>query len=90
MEDAEVWLNDWEQLVHDSKISPNEFLTCSTAEGLRVTLRSSIELCRYLLYDCGFKYVLTGKMNQDPLEVPIFVSNYDFVTFIIIFFLFEF
>lgn len=46
-----------------------DFLTPNTAEGLRVTLRSTIDLCNYLLNDCGFHYVLTSKMNQDALEV---------------------
>ncbi|KAL4092139.1 hypothetical protein QTP88_026695 [Uroleucon formosanum] len=67
MEDAEIWLDNWETNVKKTKLSQNEFLT-SPAEGLRVTIRSSIELSKYLLYDCGFSYVLTGKMNQDPLE----------------------
>ncbi|KAH7936305.1 hypothetical protein HPB52_021346 [Rhipicephalus sanguineus] len=40
----------------------------STAEGLRVTLKLVRELSMYLLKDCDFKYVLTAKMNQDPLE----------------------
>ncbi|KAH7940813.1 hypothetical protein HPB49_006130 [Dermacentor silvarum] len=40
----------------------------STAEGLRVTLKSVRELSIYLLKDCDFKYVLTVKMNQGLLE----------------------
>lgn len=69
MEDAEIWLNTWETSMREQHIHTNEFLTMTTAEGLRVTLRSTIELPNYLLWDCGFEYVLTGKMNQDPLEV---------------------
>ncbi|KAL4091679.1 hypothetical protein QTP88_026332 [Uroleucon formosanum] len=68
MEDAEIWLNNWETNVKKTKLSQNEFLTSSTAKGLCVTIRSSIELSKYLLYNRGFSYVLTGKMNQDPLE----------------------
>ncbi|KAH7958677.1 hypothetical protein HPB49_004141 [Dermacentor silvarum] len=44
------------------------FLTQSTAEGLRVTMLSMLEISEYLLNQCGFKYVVTGKLNQDPLE----------------------
>lgn len=44
------------------------FLAPSTAESLQVTMLSMLELSEYLLKQCGFKYVLTGKMNQDPLE----------------------
>ncbi|KAL1481397.1 hypothetical protein MTO96_034494 [Rhipicephalus appendiculatus] len=29
---------------------------------------SMLELSEYLMNQCGFKYVLTGKTNQDPLE----------------------
>lgn len=47
----------------------NRFLSHSTAEGLRVTLKSTIELSKYLLESCNFKYVLTRKFNQDCLEV---------------------
>lgn len=81
MEDAEVWLNNWENCVINQHIHQNEFLTMTTAEGLRVTLRSTIELTKYLLSECGFDYVLTGKMNQDPLEVAL---NFKLYTLIII------
>jgi len=52
-------------------ICPKEFLTTSTVEGLRVTISSTIDLSKYLLESCGYEYVLTGKMCQDPLEVII-------------------
>lgn len=53
------------------KITPEEFLTIQTAQGLRVTISSTIDLSTYLLKFCGYEYVLTGKMCQDPLEVII-------------------
>ncbi|KAJ3656494.1 hypothetical protein Zmor_015567 [Zophobas morio] len=62
-----AWFNEWERMVEEGKISKSQFLTKSTTEGLRVTILSTIELCKYLLSN-GFKYVLTNKMNQDPLE----------------------
>lgn len=62
------FLDSWEKEVADGKISKDMFLTKSTSEGLRVTLHSTIGLCRYLLSECGFSYVLTNKFNQDPLE----------------------
>lgn len=52
-------------------IKQEEFLTNQTAEGLRVTLNSTIDFSKYLLEKCGYDYVLTGKMCQDPLEVSI-------------------
>lgn len=59
------WLDNWESSSSNNKM----FLTQSTAQGLRVTLRSTVEIAKYLLKSCGFKYVLTGKLNQDCLEV---------------------
>lgn len=62
-------LNEWEKAVDDKLISRDLFLTRQTAEGLRVTLKSTLELIDYLTKDCGFPYVLTGRINQDCLEV---------------------
>lgn len=50
-------------------ISEDEYLTKNTSDGLRVTIKSTIELSKYLLKDCGYNYVLSSKMNQDRLEV---------------------
>lgn len=54
----------------NKKIHKDEYLTQSTADGLRVTIKSTLELSKYLLEQCEFKYILTCKMNQDRLEVP--------------------
>lgn len=62
------WLNKWEKEVTTGAIPPSNFLTTQTAEGLRVTILSTLELCRYLLKECNFKYVLSEKFNQDVLE----------------------
>jgi len=53
----------------NKKISKDEYLTQNTADGLRVTIKSTLELSKYLIEQCGFKYILTCKMNQDRLEV---------------------
>lgn len=55
-------------MVTYGEINQNQFLTKSTAEGLRVTILSTIELGQYLL-GCGFHYFLSNKCNQDPIEV---------------------
>jgi len=57
----------------ENKIKESEFLTKQTVEGLRVTIKSTIELSNYLL-DRGFHYVLSNKMNQDKLEVIILLK----------------
>lgn len=59
----------WENHVLNHSISEDEFLTKTTAESLRVTIKSVINLSKHLLEECEFKYVLTSKMNQDCLEV---------------------
>jgi len=46
--------------MHMGNIEPNEFLSSQTAQGLCVTLYSTIELSMYLLEKCNFDYVLTG------------------------------
>lgn len=66
------WLEQWNAEVGVT-ISSDEFLTDTTAEGLRVTLLSTKKLCKELLQNpcnnCSFKYILTNRMNQDALEV---------------------
>lgn len=51
------------------RLSKDLFLTQQTADGLRVTLKSMLDLIAYLTEHCGFPYVLIGRINQDPLEV---------------------
>lgn len=63
------WLREWESNLKKNLIQENEFLTKTTADGFKITLQSTIDLTNYLLNDCGFEYVLTGKLNQDNLEV---------------------
>ncbi|XP_077553125.1 uncharacterized protein LOC144167840 [Haemaphysalis longicornis] len=68
IEDALQWLDAWEEEVVSGKIHKDFFLTPSTAEGLKVTLKSVVQLSNYLLTECGFDYILTAKLNQDRLE----------------------
>ncbi|KAH6937304.1 hypothetical protein HPB50_026499 [Hyalomma asiaticum] len=62
------WLDDWEQDVCSGAIFKDMFLTQLAPEGLQVTMLSMLELSERLLNQCGFKYVLTGKLSQDLLE----------------------
>lgn len=63
------WLDQWELMLDQGLIEEKEFITKNTAESLRITLKSTIDLVMYLLKECDFKYVLTSKLNQDSLEV---------------------
>lgn len=60
-------------------IKPGDFLTDSTAKGLRVTIQSTIDLSKHLLENCNFEYVLTGTICQDPLEVNVLLYIIKFV-----------
>lgn len=48
--------------------SKHGFLSNSTAEGLRVTLQSTVDLVDYLSAKCGFTYIITSRLSQDKLE----------------------
>jgi len=49
LEDGITFINSWEQNLLEHKIMVSEFLTKPTADGLRVTMKSTIKLAKYLL-----------------------------------------
>ena len=55
--------------MNDGSLSPDDFLTPQTAEGLRMTLKSTLDLSKYLLQNLKMEAVYTGRINQDSLEV---------------------
>ncbi|KAH6929222.1 hypothetical protein HPB50_025016 [Hyalomma asiaticum] len=57
------YLNKWEDHAEKGK-----FLSDSTAEGLRVTITSTLALLNYLHSELGFSYVMTSRLSQDKLE----------------------
>ncbi|KAH9374365.1 hypothetical protein HPB48_017192 [Haemaphysalis longicornis] len=63
VKDFIAYLNTWEAAV--GKVG---FLAPGTAEGLRVTLASTVSLFEYLTTKLGQKYMLTSRLCQDPLE----------------------
>eukprot|EP00102_Acyrthosiphon_pisum_P022180 XP_016659390.1 PREDICTED: protein aubergine-like [Acyrthosiphon pisum] len=69
LKEAMIWLNTWESNVDHKLIDENYFLSRQTAEGLRMTIQSTLDLIEVLLNEYNFKYVLTSKTNQDRLEV---------------------
>jgi len=64
-----LWIKEWESNLKNNLILESEFLTRTTADGLKITIQSTIDLVNDLLNDYGFIYVLTAKLNQDRLEV---------------------
>lgn len=71
LQQAIVWLDEWESNVSQGLIQERYFLTRQTYEGLKITIQLTIDLVEYLLDKCEFSYVLTAKCNQDNLEVII-------------------
>jgi len=71
---ALIWLDEWHANLTKNLIREDEFLTISTAEGLKITIKSTIDLVEYLLNECGFEYVLSAKINQDCLEVKVNIN----------------
>lgn len=57
------WLDRWDKFGLKTGI-----LTKETFKALRHTVKTLIDLSKYLLTDLQFKYVLTGKFQTDPLE----------------------
>ena len=68
-------LDSWEENIETGRLSKSLFLAPETAEGLRITLHSILDIVKYLTKDCNFPYVLTGRINQDPLEVRSLLIN---------------
>lgn len=64
LQDFLSYLKAWEQHTKGG----GGFLSNSTAAGLRVTISSTLELLDYLTENVGFKYLMTAKTSQDPLE----------------------
>lgn len=69
-----IWLDDWEKQYADRQIKKSEYLSDSTACGLRVTIQSTLDLSKYLNLCWNFKYLLTRKINQDKLKVNININ----------------
>lgn len=46
-----------------------------TFYGLKVSLKATLEICQYLIENCGFSYIMTARLNQDSLEVRIFYKG---------------
>ncbi|XP_051156456.1 uncharacterized protein LOC127278682 [Leptopilina boulardi] len=49
LEDSLMWLNSWKERVNQGLIAPEEFLTNDADVGLRMTLRSTLDLIKYLI-----------------------------------------
>lgn len=57
------YLSDWEK-----GTAKKHFPSDSTAEGLRVTITSTLELLKYLHAELGYAYLMTSRLSQDKIE----------------------
>ncbi|KAH7937589.1 hypothetical protein HPB49_013397 [Dermacentor silvarum] len=57
------YLNEWERSAENGG-----FISASTAEGLRVTLSSTLSLLQYATTKLGFRYIMTSRLSQHILE----------------------
>lgn len=55
--------------LNEGEIEAEGFASTTTLNGLSVTIRSTIDIVDFLLYEAKYNYVLTGKLNQDCIEV---------------------
>ncbi|KAJ3655556.1 hypothetical protein Zmor_014679 [Zophobas morio] len=63
LEDFLIYLDLWE-----SCADQEHFLTKNTADGLRATINTTLDLLKYCTETLNFNYLMTSRINQDPLE----------------------
>ncbi|KAM7296801.1 hypothetical protein ISCGN_021956 [Ixodes scapularis] len=57
------FLTKWE-----NQAEKKHFLSDSTAEGLRVTIASTLDLLSYVHSELGYSYIMTSRLSQDKIE----------------------
>ena len=62
-------IDDSEAHLKAAKDSGKSFVSDTSLKAMRVTLHSAIQLVEFLLEKCNYDFVLTGKFNQDCIEV---------------------
>ncbi|KAE9533657.1 hypothetical protein AGLY_009006 [Aphis glycines] len=80
LENEMKWLDSWESKVIDGLISSNEFLTQQTADGLRVTIKSSIELSKICWTIRFFGIIRQVSGPNDHPSTPTFLQLYRMLT----------
>ena len=63
-----IYLQEWEKEAKDEN-NEYKFITDSTCYGLKISLQATLEICKFLIDECGFQYLMTARLNQDNLEV---------------------
>lgn len=65
------YLKEWETT---AKREGFDFISDSCSYGLKISLRAALEICEFLVNKCNFKYLMTGCLNQDCLEVKFHIE----------------
>ncbi|KAH7986023.1 hypothetical protein HPB49_026159 [Dermacentor silvarum] len=65
IKDFLAYLNSWERIAGSQS---QGYLSQSTSEGLRVTLSSTLALLSYATTKLGYRYLMTSRLSQDPIE----------------------
>ena len=60
------YLLKWQEITDEKNA---KFIPYTTFDGLKVTLKNTIQLMSYLTEKCSIKYLMTARLNQDALEV---------------------
>ena len=60
------YLDDWKTVAATK--DDKGYLSQSTASGLRVTVKSTVDLLEFLTEAAGFKYLMTSCLSQDTIE----------------------
>lgn len=69
IEDFLVFLQDWKNYCQSNKIKFP--ISASTFNGLRITLKATLEILEYVITELHYDFLLTARLNQDALEVSI-------------------
>lgn len=68
-----MYLRDWENGAHKRNL--HFPISASTLVGLKVTLGGTLELLKFLVQECFYAFLMTGRLTQDALEVPNFMHT---------------
>ncbi|KAL0108662.1 hypothetical protein PUN28_015258 [Cardiocondyla obscurior] len=61
-----LYLKEWGKMC---EANGYHFISNSSFYGLKITIKSTLELCSFLVEKCNYKYIMTARLNQDSLEV---------------------
>lgn len=64
------YLREWEDGAQKNNY---EFLAYQTVYGSKISLKAAIGICQFLVDDHGFKYLMTGRLNPENLEICAYI-----------------